>query len=59
MLEQLEKLRKDFSPFMPGLEKQDGLMVVFSLAEMVNQIRFRTKLFDVQYAVKIDGTGSD
>ena len=59
MLKQLEKLRKDFSPFMPGLEKQDGLMVVFSLTEMVHQIRFRTKLFDVQCADKIDGTGSD
>jgi len=53
MLKQLEKLREDFGPFMPGLEKQDGLMVVFSLAEMVNQIRFRTKLFEVKNDVTV------
>jgi hypothetical protein len=59
MLEQLEKFRNDFSPFMPGLEKQDGLMVVFSMAEMVRQIKFRTKLFDVQRVAKVDGAGPD
>jgi hypothetical protein len=59
MLEQLEKFRNDFSPFMPGLEKQDGLMVVFSMAEMVRQIKFRTQLFDVQRAAKVDGAGPD
>jgi hypothetical protein len=59
MLKQLEKLREDFGPFMPGLEKQDGLMVVFSMAEMVSQIKFRTKLYEVQRAAKVDDTGSD
>jgi len=54
LLKQLEKLKKDFSPFMPGLEKQDGLMVVFSMAEMVSQIKFRTKLFEVGNDSEVD-----
>jgi hypothetical protein len=59
MLKRMEKFRQEFGLFMPDLNKPGSLLVVFFLAEMVNQIRFRTKLFDVQYAVKIDGTGSD
>jgi hypothetical protein len=53
MLKQLEKLKKDFSPFMPGLENQEGLLVVFSMGEMVNQIKFRTKLFEVEGDVAV------
>jgi len=53
MLKQLEKLRKDFGSFMPGLEKQGGLMVVFSMDEMINQIKFRTKLFEMENSVKV------
>jgi hypothetical protein len=59
MLKQLEKLRKDFSPFMPGLEKHNGLMVVSSMDEMVKQLRFRTKLFEVKLTANIDGTGNN
>ena len=47
-LSQIKKFTQEYGLFMPGLEKQEGLLVVFSLGEMVHQIRFRTKLFEMR-----------
>ena len=46
MLKQMEKFRQDFSLFMPDLNQQGNLLVVFSMNEMINQIKFRTQLFE-------------
>lgn len=48
MLKQMEHFRQDFGPFMPGSDKQGDLLVIFSMDEMVNQIKFKTKLFEVE-----------
>ena len=53
MLKQLEHFRQDFSPLMPNSNKPGSLMVVFSMDEMRNQIRFRTKLFEVEGDVAV------
>lgn len=47
MLKQTEKFRQDFSLFMPYLNKPGSLSVVFSMDEMINQIKFRTQLFEM------------
>ena len=33
---------------MPDSNKPENLLVVFSMPEMINQIRFRTKLLEVE-----------
>jgi hypothetical protein len=53
MLKQMEKFREEFGLFMPDSNKPGSLLVVFSMAEMVNQIRFRTKLFELENQVKV------
>ena len=53
MLKQMETFRAEFGLFMPDSNKPGSLLVVFSMAEMVNQIRFRTKLFEVENQVKV------
>ena len=53
MLKQVEKFRQDFSLFMPDLNKPGSLVVVFSMEEMIRQIRFRTKIFEMQNNVKV------
>ncbi|WP_372682655.1 CpXC domain-containing protein [Desulfosarcina sp.] len=47
MLKRMEKFRHDYSLFMPDLNKPRNLLVVFSLDEMRNQIKFRTQLFEM------------
>jgi uncharacterized protein YbaR (Trm112 family) len=47
MLKQMEKFRQDFSLFMPDLNKPGKLLVVFSMDEMINQIKFRTQLVEM------------
>ena len=47
MLIQMKKFRQDF-PFMEKSNKPASLLVVFSMAEMVRHIKFRTKLFEVE-----------
>ena len=53
MLKEIEKFREEFSLFMPDLNKSKNLLVVFSMDEMVNQIKFRAKLFDMENPVEI------
>jgi hypothetical protein len=47
MLKRMKKFRQDFSLFMPGLNKPGKLLVVFSMDEMINQIKFRTQLAEM------------
>ena len=53
MLKQIEKFRQDFRLFMPDLNKPGSLLVVFSMKEMIRQIRFRTKIFEMENNVKV------
>ena len=54
MLTQMEKFRQDYGPFMPYSNKLGSLLVVFSMEEMVSQIKFRTKLFEMENNAKVD-----
>ena len=45
MLKQMEQFRQHYGPFMPYSNKPGSLLVVFSMEEMVSQIRFRAHLF--------------
>ena len=47
ILEQMKRFRHDYSLFMPDLNKPRNLLVVFSMDEMINQIKFRTQLFEM------------
>ena len=47
MLKQLKTFRQSI-PFMSNSNKPESLMIVFSMDEMVNQIKFRTKLFELE-----------
>jgi len=47
MLKRMDKFRQDFSLFMPDLNKPGNLLVVFSMDEMINQVKFRTQLFEL------------
>ena len=46
MLTQMRQFRDDF-PFMEKSNKPESLLVVFSMDEMINQIKFRTQLFEM------------
>jgi hypothetical protein len=50
---QKEKFRQEFGLFMPDSNKQGNLMVVFSMGEMVSQIKLRTQLFEVENGVAV------
>jgi hypothetical protein len=52
MLKRMEKFREEFGLFMPDSNKPANLLVVFSMDEMINQIKFRTKLFEMENDVK-------
>jgi hypothetical protein len=47
MLKEMEKFRQEYGLFMPDSNKPGSLLVVFSIDEMKNQIKFRTKLFEM------------
>jgi hypothetical protein len=47
MLKEMEKFRQEYGLFMPDSNKPGNLLVVFSMKEMVSQIRFRTGLFEM------------
>jgi hypothetical protein len=47
ILEQMKRFRHDYSLFMPDLNKPRNLLVVFPMDEMINQIKFRTQLFEM------------
>ncbi len=47
MLKRMEKFRQDFRVFMPDLNKPGNLLVVFSMDELINQIKFRSQLFEM------------
>jgi hypothetical protein len=51
MLKRMEKFRQEFGLFMPDLNKPKNLLVVFSMDEMINQIKFRTHLFEMEKSV--------
>ena len=53
MLKQMENFRQDFSLFMPDINKPENLLVVFSMDEMINQIKFRTQLFEMENNVEV------
>jgi hypothetical protein len=53
MLTQMEKFRQEFGLFMPDSYKPANLLVVFSMDEMINQIKFRTQLFEMENSVKV------
>lgn len=53
MLKQMEKFRQEFGLFMPDSNKPENLLVVFSMDEMINQIKFRTHLFEMENSVKV------
>jgi hypothetical protein len=53
MLTQMEKFRQEFGLFMPASYKPANLLVVFSMNEMINQIKFRTQLFELENNVKV------
>jgi hypothetical protein len=38
---------------MPDSNKPGNLLVVFSMDEMINQIKFRTQLFEMENSVKV------
>ena len=46
MLTQMRQFRDDF-PFMEKSNKPESLLVVFSMDEMISQIKFRTQLFEI------------
>ena len=54
MLKQMKKFRQEFGLFMPDLNKPGSLLVVFSMEEMLSQIRFRTKVFQIENSAKVD-----
>ena len=45
--------RQEFGLFMPDSNKPGSLIVVFSMDEMINQIKFRTQLFEMKDSVKV------
>ena len=47
MLKRIEKFRQEFGLFMPDLNKPGSLLVVFSMGEIISQIKFRTQLFEM------------
>ena len=47
MLKRMEKFQQEFSLFLPDINKPGNLLVVFSMNEMINQIKFRTHLFEM------------
>jgi hypothetical protein len=47
MLKQMEQFNQDFSPFIPDSCKPGHLLVVFSMNELINQIKFRNKLNEI------------
>jgi hypothetical protein len=53
MVKQMEKFRQEFGLFMPDSNKPGNLLVVFSMDEMINQIKFRTQLFEMENSVKV------
>ena len=53
MLKQAEKFRQDYSLFMPDLNKRESLLVVFSMEEMISQIKFRAKIFELENDVRV------
>ena len=52
MLKQMEKFRQEFGLFMPDSNRPGSLLVVFSMNEMISQIKFRTRLFELENNVK-------
>jgi hypothetical protein len=53
MVKQMENFRQEFGLFMPDSNKLGNLLVVFSMDEMINQIKFRTHLFEMENSVKV------
>jgi hypothetical protein len=53
MVKQMEKFRQKFGLFMPDSNKLGNLLVVFSMDEMINQIKFRNQLFEMENSVKV------
>jgi len=47
MLKQMEQFDQDLGPLMPNSNNPGSLLVVFSMKELINQIRFRTKLNEI------------
>ncbi|XPS86628.1 uncharacterized protein Dvar_46460 [Desulfosarcina variabilis str. Montpellier] len=47
MLKHVEQFDQDLGPFMPNSNNPGSLLVVFSMKELINQIRFRTKLNEI------------
>ena len=46
-LKRMKKFRQEFGLFMPDSNKPESLLVVFSMEEMLRQIKFRTQLFEM------------
>lgn len=48
MLQQMKKFQQEFGLLMQDPNKAGSLLVVFSRKEMIKQIKFRTKLFELE-----------
>jgi uncharacterized protein YbaR (Trm112 family) len=48
MLKQMKKFHQEFGLLMQDSNKPGGLLAVFSMEEMVRQIKFRTKLYELE-----------
>jgi hypothetical protein len=53
MVKQMEKFRQEFGLFMPDINKPANLLVVFSMDEMISQIKFRTQLFEMENSIEV------
>jgi hypothetical protein len=53
MVKKMEKFRQEFGLFMPDINKPANLLVVFSMDEMISQIKFRTQLFEMENDVAV------